>query len=139
MLVARNVELHAGARLLLEHASFQVAAGDKIGLVGRNGAGKTTLTKVLSGEALGDHQHQHLDDRPHHDRAARAAHRSAAAPTYQRGTTANLTFLDQGIYGAGSAQRLADRQQTPVNRPSRRNRLVITWTTRADGFRMARS
>ncbi|HEX3197464.1 MAG TPA: ATP-binding cassette domain-containing protein, partial [Propionibacteriaceae bacterium] len=50
MLVARDVEVRAGARLLLEHASFQVAAGDKIGLVGRNGAGKTTLTRILSGE-----------------------------------------------------------------------------------------
>jgi ABC-type Mn2+/Zn2+ transport system ATPase subunit len=51
MLVARDVEVRAGARLLLEHASFQVAPGDKIGLVGRNGAGKTTLTRILSGEA----------------------------------------------------------------------------------------
>ena len=46
MLVARDVEVRAGARLLLEHASFQVAPGDKIGLVGRNGAGKTTLTRI---------------------------------------------------------------------------------------------
>ena len=51
MLVAKDVEVRAGARLLLERATFQVAAGDKIGLVGRNGAGKTTLTKILSGEA----------------------------------------------------------------------------------------
>jgi ATPase subunit of ABC transporter with duplicated ATPase domains len=52
MLVARDLEIRAGSRLLLQHASFHVAAGDKIGLVGRNGAGKTTLTRTLSGEAL---------------------------------------------------------------------------------------
>src|SRR5215208_7551093 len=52
MLVARDLEIRAGSRLLLQHASFHLAAGDKIGLVGRNGAGKTTLTKILSGESL---------------------------------------------------------------------------------------
>ena len=46
-----GIELRAGARLLLDAASFQVADGDKIGLVGRNGAGKTTLARVLAGEA----------------------------------------------------------------------------------------
>ncbi len=46
-----DIELRAGARILLSNASFRVAAGDKVGLVGRNGAGKTTLTKVLAGEA----------------------------------------------------------------------------------------
>jgi ATPase subunit of ABC transporter with duplicated ATPase domains len=51
MIVASDIELRAGARLLLEGASFQVAPGDRIGLVGRNGAGKTTLAKVLAGEA----------------------------------------------------------------------------------------
>src|SRR5579863_6553720 len=52
MIVATDIELRAGAQLLLEGASFQVAPGDKIGLVGRNGAGKTTLARVLAGEAL---------------------------------------------------------------------------------------
>ena len=52
MLVAREVEVRAGAWLLLSPVSFQVASGDRIGLVGRNGAGKTTLTRILAGEGL---------------------------------------------------------------------------------------
>ncbi len=52
MIVASDLELRAGAQLLLDAASFQVAPGDKIGLVGRNGAGKTTLARVLAGELL---------------------------------------------------------------------------------------
>ena len=52
MITATGIELRAGARILLESASFRVAKGDRIGLVGRNGAGKTTLTKCLAGEAL---------------------------------------------------------------------------------------
>jgi ATPase subunit of ABC transporter with duplicated ATPase domains len=52
MITAHRLEVRAGARLLMENVSFRVAAGDKVGLVGRNGAGKTTLTKILAGEAL---------------------------------------------------------------------------------------
>ncbi len=52
MITTHHLEVRAGARLLMENVSFRVAAGDKVGLVGRNGAGKTTLTKILAGEAL---------------------------------------------------------------------------------------
>ena len=50
MITVTGLELRAGARLLVENVAFQIAAGDKIGLVGRNGAGKTTLLRVLAGE-----------------------------------------------------------------------------------------
>ena len=52
MITAHKLEVRAGSRLLMEDVSFRVAAGDKVGLVGRNGAGKTTLTKILAGDAL---------------------------------------------------------------------------------------
>jgi len=51
VIVATDIELRAGSRLLMSGATFRVGAGDRVGLVGRNGAGKTTLTKVLAGEA----------------------------------------------------------------------------------------
>jgi ABC transporter, ATP-binding protein len=52
VLQVKDVEVRAGARLLLSPVSFQVAPGDRVGLVGRNGAGKTTLTRILAGESL---------------------------------------------------------------------------------------
>jgi ATP-binding cassette subfamily F protein uup len=38
-----------GPRVLLDGVSLGVAAGDRIGVVGRNGAGKTTLLEALAG------------------------------------------------------------------------------------------
>ncbi|MBD2760299.1 ABC-F family ATP-binding cassette domain-containing protein [Yimella sp. cx-573] len=52
MITAQGIELRAGSRLLVEDATFRVAPGDRVGLVGRNGAGKTTLTKVLAGQGI---------------------------------------------------------------------------------------
>ncbi len=40
-----------GERVLLDRVSLGVAAGDRIGVVGRNGSGKTTLLAALAGAA----------------------------------------------------------------------------------------
>jgi ATPase subunit of ABC transporter with duplicated ATPase domains len=52
VITVHQLEVRAGARLLMEDVSFRVSAGDRVGLVGRNGAGKTTLTRILAGEGL---------------------------------------------------------------------------------------
>jgi len=48
-LVVRGLTVAIDHRLIVENVSFDVRAGDKVGLVGRNGAGKTTLFRVLGG------------------------------------------------------------------------------------------
>jgi ATPase subunit of ABC transporter with duplicated ATPase domains len=50
VIVAANLELRAGSRILLSDTTLRVQQGDRIGLVGRNGAGKTTTLRVLAGE-----------------------------------------------------------------------------------------
>jgi ATP-binding cassette subfamily F protein 3 len=52
MITATNLELRAGARILLEPSTLRVQPGDRIGLVGRNGAGKTTMLRTFAGETL---------------------------------------------------------------------------------------
>src|SRR5204862_3410098 len=52
VLQVRGLSVEVGGRLTLEDASFTVAPGDKVGLVGRNGAGKTSMLRVVAGEAV---------------------------------------------------------------------------------------
>ena len=49
MFVVRDLTISNGPNTLVTNASFNVQAGDKIGLVGRNGAGKTTMMRTLAG------------------------------------------------------------------------------------------
>jgi ATPase subunit of ABC transporter with duplicated ATPase domains len=49
VLSVQNLIVEIGGKTIVEGVTFQVRAGDKVGLVGRNGAGKTTLFKVLGG------------------------------------------------------------------------------------------
>ncbi|MFN8124968.1 MAG: ABC-F family ATP-binding cassette domain-containing protein [Candidatus Nanopelagicales bacterium] len=49
-LVAEDVSLRHGTRIILDGVSLGVHPGDRIGVVGRNGGGKTTLLRVLAGE-----------------------------------------------------------------------------------------
>ena len=50
ILTAQEIVLRYNDRVLLDHASFGLAPGDRVGLVGRNGAGKSTFLRILAGE-----------------------------------------------------------------------------------------
>jgi ATP-binding cassette subfamily F protein uup len=51
VLELEDVTLKPGEQILLEHVSWQLGPGDRVGIVGVNGSGKTTLLRVLAGEA----------------------------------------------------------------------------------------
>lgn len=55
ILSLENGSFAVGHVALLDHASFQLQAGEKVGLIGRNGTGKSSLLKILAGK-------QKLDD-----------------------------------------------------------------------------
>ncbi len=54
LLIAKDLRLAYGSKVLLEDACFTVGPHDRIGLVGANGTGKSSLLKVLAGSLKPD-------------------------------------------------------------------------------------
>ncbi|MBI4183225.1 MAG: ABC-F family ATP-binding cassette domain-containing protein [Proteobacteria bacterium] len=54
MLHIEDLTYRVAGRTLLSGASLTLAAGRKVGLVGRNGAGKSTLLRLIAGELAAD-------------------------------------------------------------------------------------
>ncbi len=50
MLSLANISLRRGRKVLVENVSFQVHAGQRMGLIGANGSGKSSLFAMLLGE-----------------------------------------------------------------------------------------
>jgi ATP-binding cassette, subfamily F, member 3 len=54
LVVASQVSLSYGPKVLLDRASFTIGPHDRIGLVGANGTGKSTLLRILAGTISAD-------------------------------------------------------------------------------------
>ncbi len=54
MLNFKDLTLRRGPRPLFEHATFSIARGDRVGVVGANGAGKSSLFALVRGELAPD-------------------------------------------------------------------------------------
>ena len=54
MLFASDISKTYSDRTLFDGLTFNLAAGDRVALVGANGSGKTTLMDILAGETLPD-------------------------------------------------------------------------------------
>jgi len=50
MLALTNISLRRGRKVLIENASFQIHAGQRMGVIGANGCGKSSLFAMLLGE-----------------------------------------------------------------------------------------
>jgi len=46
----RNVGMELGGRMLFDYVNLDLAAGQRLGVVGRNGVGKSTLLKIIMGQ-----------------------------------------------------------------------------------------
>jgi len=51
LITLENASLAYGHHPLLDHASFQLDPGERVGLIGRNGAGKSSMLKVIASES----------------------------------------------------------------------------------------
>ncbi|HEY2509289.1 MAG TPA: ABC-F family ATP-binding cassette domain-containing protein [Polyangiaceae bacterium] len=53
-LTAQHLRKSFGPQVVLDDATFTLARGEKVGLIGANGAGKSTLAKILAGVEVPD-------------------------------------------------------------------------------------
>lgn len=54
MIHVNSITKQQGSKILYQNGSFQINAGEKIGLAGPNGAGKTTIFRLITGEERPD-------------------------------------------------------------------------------------
>ena len=143
-LVAENVTVSLGGRVVLDRADAAVEGSELVGLIGPNGAGKTTLLRVVahlltpvSGTVYCDGRP--LDDYPAAERARRIAYLAQGAEVHWPMTAEKLVALGRLPYRS-SRERLSSTDQEAVESAMRATDIVAfrdrTLATLSGGERM---
>ena len=83
MLALTNIALRRGRKVLIENASFQIHAGQRMGVIGANGSGKSSLFAMLLGELEPDDGELAIDPKDEIAHVAQESpHGSGAAVDY---------------------------------------------------------
>ncbi len=103
MLSLTKISLRRGRKVLIENASFQVHAGQRMGVIGANGSGKSSLFAMLLGELEADDGELMLDPRDQIAHVAQESpHGSGSAVDYVMDGDAELREVQLAI-AAGEA------------------------------------
>ncbi len=98
-----NISLRRGRKVLIESASLQVHAGQRMGVIGANGSGKSSLFAMLLGELEADDGELKLDPRDQIAHVAQESpHGSGSAVDYVMDGDAELREVQLAI-AAGEA------------------------------------
>ncbi len=109
MLTLANITLRIAGRVLIEGADLQIAAGQKVGFVGRNGTGKSSLFKLILGELQADQGDVQLPAKARIGSVAQDAPGGATTPlaAVLAADLERQALLDERERGP-SAERIAD-------------------------------
>jgi branched-chain amino acid transport system ATP-binding protein len=116
VLTVRHVRKDYGGLRAVADVSFEVSAGEVLGIAGPNGAGKTTLFDVITGHTRATAGEVLLAGRPIttapvHARARLGVARTFQQPTVARSLTVAENMLLAAAFGRPRTQRRADGRQ----------------------------